>query len=559
MTTSNILENIYNRIIIQADIITFEIDKNNRLVYISPLYEKHFGELNWQEADTSNRAVAGRIIHNEDLDEYMTLFDELEPNACRNVICRMLCKRSQYKWYRITLCNYHDKELGDFTRKIGMLQDVNSELVAFRQIKDYEEYDSITGLYNEGKFEFESRVLIQTNPSRKYCVVTLDINKFRIINEVYDTRVGNNILKFASSIIKNCIPVDAICARLYADNFAVFMPYNSEEDIIELVKELYEKIAHNPYNISLLTSYGIFLADEPSKLLMQVSTMKDRALIAKSIVKKEAMGYYIFFTDEFSNEMIMEQDIEKNMHKALRERQFEVYLQPKVELDGGRLVGAEALIRWNHPVNGLIAPDKFVPIFEKNGFIIQLDKYVCEEVCRLLNKWISMGIEPVPISVNLSRLHIYNDSIVDYLVELVKKYELLPKYLRFEITETLFINNTDALISILEQLRDLGFKVEMDDFGSGYSSLNMLRNVPVDLIKIDREFFDEKMSDNKGKIVVSHTIAMAKDLDLQVLAEGVETEEHAQFLRDSKCDMAQGYLFSKPMTLGAFEEKFMSR
>ncbi|MBQ9765147.1 MAG: EAL domain-containing protein [Lachnospiraceae bacterium] len=558
MTRSKILERIYNKIITQADIITFELDKDNRIVYVNSVYEKYLGDMEWQDMEMSNPDVLKKLVHKEDLEECLTLFINLELNECRSVICRIKDVTGHYKWYRITLCNFYDEEFGEFTRKIGMMQDVNNELTAFRQIKDYEEYDSITGLYNENKFEFEARALILSNPDVNFCTITFDINKFKIINEVYGTKLGNTVLKYVASVIKKVIPSMAICSRLYADNFAVFMPFFTDEDIVSIVWEIHEKIAQNPYNLTLHTSYGIFRADSPAKLEMQIDTMKDRALIAKSTIKKDVINYYVFFSDEVGNEIVMEQDIEKNMHTALKEKQFEVYLQPKVELSTEKLMGAEALIRWRHPEKGLIGPDNFVPIFEKNGFIIQLDKYVCEEVCKLINKWVKMGIKPVPISVNISRLHIYNDTIVSYLLELVEKYEVLPEYLRFEITETLFVGNMEALVDILQQLRGLGFKVEMDDFGSGYSSLNMLRNVPVDVIKIDKEFFDEKMSDNKGKIVVSHTIAMAKELDLEVLAEGVETEEHAQFLKDSNCDMAQGYLFSKPMTLYEFENRFLA-
>jgi len=558
VTTSKILESIYERIIIQADILTFELDKDNRLVYVNSLSEKYFGDANWQDVTLSNFDILSKIVHTEDVKECMTLFDEMEENECRSVICRVFCNDCHYKWFRVTVCNFYDESLGNITRRIGMMQDINNEFVAFRQIKEYEEYDSLTGLYNEEKFEEEARALIQFDEGKKYCVITLDINKFKAINERYGNKNGNNILKYVASVVKNTIPEKAICARMYADNFGIFMEYYNKEEIIYFIKMLYEKMKVTPYNISLLTSYGVFLADTRDKRFMHIRTMKDRSLIAKAMIKKEAASYYAFYADEFSSEIIMEQDVETDMYKALKEGEFMVYLQPKVSLSTDKLIGAEALIRWRHPEKGIIAPDNFVPIFEKNGFIMQLDRYVCEEVCKFLHNMIKSGKTIVPVSVNLSRLHVYSNAIVDFLLELIDRYEIPPQYLRIEITETSFITNMDTLISMVERLRTIGFKVEMDDFGSGYSSLNMLRNVPVDTIKIDKEFFDEKLNDEKGKIVISHMIAMAKDLNLEVLAEGVETEEHAKFLRDSKCDMAQGYLYSRPMTLMDFEEKFMS-
>lgn len=557
-TTTNILANIYNTIITQADIIAFELDKENRMVYANTLYDKYFGKRTWENINVSDRIFAGSFVHKEDIGEYMSLFDELGENEFKSVICRILCKDKHYRWFRITVCNFFDSRLGDFSRRIGMLQDVNNELSAFKQIKDYEEYDSLTGLYNEEKFEFEGRALISNNSENTYCVIALDINRFKAVNEIYDTKVGNKILKFVASVVKGNIPDKAICARMYADVFCVLMPYKSVENIIDVIRCIYEKIQDNPYDIILTTSFGVFLADTPANASLSVGAMRDRALMAKKTIKKEAVNYYAFFSDEFRDEIVMEQEIEHEMSKALEKGQFQVYLQPKVELSSEKLIGAEALVRWQHPKKGMIMPDSFVPVFEKNGFIINVDQYVCERVCMLIRKWLDEGFEPVPISVNLSRLHVYNERIIEFLECLMEKYRLTPDYLRFEITETVFLGNMEILTNVLKKLRDMGFKVEMDDFGTGYSSLSMLRNAPVDLIKIDKEFFDEKMNNDKGKVVVSHTIAMAKALELEVLAEGVETPEHVKFLKESNCDMAQGFLFSKPMSVEEFEEKFIS-
>ena len=253
----------------------------------------------------------------------------------------------------------------------------------------------------------------------------------------------------------------------------------------------------------------------------------------------------------------MEQEIESEMYRALEEKQFMVYLQPKINLSDGKLKGAEALVRWQHPEKGLITPDRFIPVFESNGFIIKLDEYMCREVCILLRNWIDAGLEPVPISVNLSRLHIYSGDVIGYLIGIIKKYKIPPQYLRLEVTETIFLGDTDKLNDVLTELHSLGFKVEMDDFGSGYSSLNMLKNVPVDTVKIDKEFFADESNKDKSKIVMTHTISMAKDLEMEVIAEGVETEEHVEFLKNSNCDVGQGFYFSKPMPLLEFENKFI--
>lgn len=218
------------------------------------------------------------------------------------------------------------------------------------------------------------------------------------------------------------------------------------------------------------------------------------------------------------------------------------------------VMGAEVLARWNHPRKGLIQPNNFIPKFEKNGFILQLDAYMWEEDCRTIRTWIDEGRKPIPLSVNISRYHIYNARIEEILKNLLAKYQLKPEHLSLEITETLFFENTAQLYSLLNRLQALGFKLEVDDFGSGYSSLNMLRKVPVDTIKIDKDFLDETLTSEKGKIVIRHTIDMAKELQLLIVAEGVETEEHVEFLKKSHCDIAQGYFFARPMPIEAFNK-----
>lgn len=217
------------------------------------------------------------------------------------------------------------------------------------------------------------------------------------------------------------------------------------------------------------------------------------------------------------------------------------------------LCGAEVLCRWQHPEKGLIPPNDFIPLFEKNGFILKLDEYMWEEACKNIRRWLDQGRSVVPISVNISRYHIQHNDLEKALMELIHKYDLTPDMLNLEITESLFLDKPEELNRVLDRLQKLGFKLEVDDFGSGFSSLNLIRNISVDTIKIDKEFLDSEIASEKGKIVVNHTIGMAKDLHLQVIAEGVETKAHVDFLKNSNCDIAQGFYFAKPMPVPEFE------
>lgn len=252
----------------------------------------------------------------------------------------------------------------------------------------------------------------------------------------------------------------------------------------------------------------------------------------------------------------VEEEIEKDMELALINQEFKVYLQPKYSLDTEQIVGAEALVRWIHSTKGIIPPDKFIPLFEKNGFIKQLDFYIFEEVCSVQKKWgeNNIALEDIPISVNLSRIHMNESRLTLKLGEIIKQYGIEAKCLEIELTESAILDNIDSLIRIIEDIKKAGFAVSMDDFGSGYSSLNLLKDLLVDILKIDKEFLGEGGDDYRGKVILSNIIHMAKELKLITVAEGVETKEQVEFLKEVGCNIAQGYYYAKPMPISDFEK-----
>ena len=233
-----------------------------------------------------------------------------------------------------------------------------------------------------------------------------------------------------------------------------------------------------------------------------------------------------------------------------------MYLQPKYNISTSEIIGAEALVRWVHPKKGLIMPDKFIPLFEKNGFIVNLDKYIWEQACIEIRKWIDSGQTPVPISVNVSRVNVGNPKLIEILDSLVEKYKIDKKYLELEITETVYYDDQNHLIETLNQLKKADYTLLMDDFGSGFSSLNMLKNTPFDILKIDRNFLNETMITDKGKKIILHTISLSNDIGINTVAEGVETKEQAEYLLECGCNVAQGYYYSKPVELNVFDEMF---
>ncbi|EFS27535.2 hypothetical protein FUAG_03050 [Fusobacterium ulcerans ATCC 49185] len=253
---------------------------------------------------------------------------------------------------------------------------------------------------------------------------------------------------------------------------------------------------------------------------------------------------------------LKEKNIEDNMEHALENNEFIVYFQPKVELKTNKIAGAEALVRWQDPKKGLIPPDEFIPIFEKNGFITKLDIYVFEEVCKTIRKWLNEGINPIPVSVNLSRMHLQNPNFLKKYKEIQEKYEVPADLLEIELTETLVFENFEQLKKVIDDIHQMGFSCSIDDFGSGYSSLNLLKEIPVDILKLDRIFFSKK-NDKRGNSVIESIISLAKKLNMTTISEGVETISQVEFLRKADCDLVQGYVYSKPLAKDDFEITFL--
>lgn len=409
--------------------------------------------------------------------------------------------------------------------------------------------DTLTGIPNYSKFCANAENAIRYNQDKNYAIVTFDIDKFKSINDQYGMSVGDMLLKQIANGLKKYFDLDENFARLHSDVFAFYMPYTKRGDIIKAIEKIRRNIVSGELQIDIKTSFGIYLVEDRH---VPINLMCDRAKMAAFTIKKNVMKFCAFYDEQYHENMVKERGIEHDMHRALRNHEFKMYLQPKYNLCDGTMCGAEVLSRWQHPEKGLIPPLDYIPLFEENGFILKLDEYMWELACKTIREWLDAGIKPVPLSVNISRYHIVHNDLPSVFGRLMKQYNLTSDMLTLEITESMFMNSPAKLADTLNTLKARGFKLEVDDFGSGFSSLSMIRNVAVDTIKIDKNFLDQEISSDKGKIVVSHTISMAKDLQLQVVAEGVETGEHVEFLKQSHCDIAQGYYFAKPMTLEEF-------
>ena len=417
-----------------------------------------------------------------------------------------------------------------------------------------DETDRLTGIPNRIRFYDFTQAAIQ-DLRQTYAIVVFDVERLKGINDIYGITQGDEALKHVANVLKELYGEQKNYARLHSDVFAFYMTYRNKGDIIKEIEKIRKRIHANSFPFDIVTKFGIYLVLDRS---VPVNLMCDRAMMAERTVKGNIMRFCAFYDEHFRDEMLRAGQIEKDMERALKEKEYVMYLQPKYRLSDNSMCGAEVLCRWEHPDKGLIPPNDFIPLFEKNGFILKLDEYMWEEACKTIRKWIDEKKEPIPISVNISRYHLQHNDLERVLMHLIDKYQLTPEMLNLEITESLFLDNPEEMNRALERLQNLGFRLEVDDFGSGFSSLNLIRNISVDTIKIDKEFLDSEIATEKGKIVVNHTIDMAKDLHLQVIAEGVETKEHVDFLKESHCDVAQGFFFAKPMPLPEFEKMAFS-
>ncbi len=435
--------------------------------------------------------------------------------------------------------------------------------------------DNITKEGNKNKFILQAQDIITANRNSKFAMITVDITRFKAINELYGFNRANEILKDFYEILKRSITKNSICARDYAASFVILYEYTNQDfivkDFIEKVQretEYYnehkmKKMSSEDENIiinaKLNLSFGIYLIESND---FSVNEMCEKAYIAQRKIKGDVIHSYKFYDETIRNELLQDKSIEDEMYKALNNKEFKMYLQPKVDLNTKELYGAEALVRWIHPEKGLIPPINFIPLFERNGFVIEVDRCIWKQACEYLETRKNEGKKLFPISVNVSRLHMNNDVFMEELKMLTQKHNIEPKYLELELTESACYNNEERFKEITAKLKEAGFTITMDDFGTGYSSLNMLRHLSVDILKLDMGFIKDTINDKKGKIVINNIITMANQLNMLTVAEGIEFDEQAEFLRNAGCKIAQGYLYGKPMpkdefTLNCAEKLFI--
>ena len=409
--------------------------------------------------------------------------------------------------------------------------------------------DRLTGYSTWDKFVIDSKKLLQ-HEYRRYALVSFDIDKFKAINDMYGHEEGNRVLKLIADTVNRNLQDGETFSRINSDNFYIFMIYHGDDDISRRVISLIQAIEYEVTEFVPVLSFGIYRIIDKN---VSIRRMGDLADIAKRTVKYGDDSAYAFYNESMLEEMREEKRIENEMQAALDTHEFCVFYQPKVSLDGNvNLAGAEALVRWIKD-GTVISPGKFIPLFEKNRFIIKLDFYIMDQVCQKIKYW-QKYYKDLLISVNMSRVHLKDPQFVEKLNDICVSHGVSTSSIEIEITESAAYESLDVLTTVFKQLKDYGFHISIDDFGSGYSSLNMLKDLPADVLKIDRAFLAESNSDKRANDILGHVIRMASSLGMHTICEGIETDEQAKLLGGLGCEMAQGFYFAKPMPSDSFEE-----
>ena len=415
-------------------------------------------------------------------------------------------------------------------------------------------YDELTGLNNTVAFYQLAKELIVQNPETEFEIMVIDIERFRIINDLFGSKTGDDLLKYIASFFRNVnLPLSAF-GRFHADHFAACYP-STESNRKRFVDSLQRIASSFVLDYVVIMRFGVYQVKDRT---LPISAMCDRATLALKEAKHDNTIVCGEYDEGVRRRLVDEQAIMNTMESALANEEFVVYLQPKYDLATENIIGAEALVRWQHPAKGFISPGIFIPVFERNGFIFKLDQYIWEKTCQILADSIRDGKHPLPISVNVSRVDLYHRDIVSILTRLVQKYDIPARLLELEITESAYMDNAEQIIALVKELKEAGFRILMDDFGSGYSSLNMLRDMPVDILKIDLRFLDSSDQSGRGGSILNSVIRMAKWLRMPVVAEGVETRAQADFLRTIGCNYAQGFYYSRPIPVPKYEELLAS-
>lgn len=422
-----------------------------------------------------------------------------------------------------------------------------------RREKDILYTSTITGGTNLQYFKDRAEVLLKANQRKQfhYAMISIRVSKYQNFCSCYGMEEGEELLESLFVEMKKQLQKKEIAAHAARADFALLLKCEETDNLTDRLEHILEALKKVRPDQKLNFGVGVYWVPKKHG---DIGTLYNYAEVVHDVIPEDMEDHIKCFDESLLEQQRWVRRVEDDMERALSDGEFKVYLQPKYSTKEEKISGAEALVRWIHMTEGFIPPDRFIPIFEKNGFILQLDDYMISECAKLQAKWLAEGKKIVPISVNVSRAHFTRYDLAEHICALADAYNVPHNMIELELTESAFFDDREILINTVKKLKDYGFAVSMDDFGAGYSSLNSLKELPIDVLKLDAEFFRGEDNEGRGDLIVGETITLAKKLDMRIVAEGIETREQVESLAQKDCDLIQGYYFSKPMPVGEFEK-----
>ncbi|MBC8062150.1 MAG: EAL domain-containing protein [Clostridiaceae bacterium] len=529
----------------------WEWDAVNNLYYFSEKWIKYLG---YEKNDADKRIEYWEsLLHPEEREAVITKVKNyiLSKNGRYENVYRMACRDGKYKWVLSKGQAIWDEE-GKVIRMAGSHTDITKQKAIENELSFLAHYDLLTKLPNRLLFETKVNKLIARKGSTKttFALVYMDIDNFKHVNDTLGHTSGDLLLKYISNILKYQVKAPDMIARLGGDEFAII--FQNVSDIRQVADKLQGlmKFLRRPWILDkqeFFVSYSIGISMYPEDG-SNLSLLLKNADIAMYFVKKNTKDDYLFYFSEMEEENSRRIKMINDLRLAIDNQEFILYYQPIIDLNNAKLVGVEALIRWVHPIKGMVPPMEFIPLAEETGLIYDIDKWVLKEALMQKKRWEEQGYAHIKMSVNISGKGVTNIGLIDEFKNLLSKTKLNCKEIQLEVTETAMMKDIEASTKILKELKELGIMIALDDFGKGYSSLTYLQKLPIDIVKLDREFIISILDMGQNDVLVETIIKLTHDLNLQIVAEGIETKEQLEFLKLSKSDYGQGYLFSKPVT-----------
>lgn len=535
-------------------------DTDARIISVNPAFEKI---LEYSEVEVLGKKPSFLKSGRHDEDFYRKMWHEIDTRGYwQGEIWNR--KKSGELFPELLTISASKNKFGKLENYVGVFADISKIKKSEDELEYIANHDLLTGLPNRHKFLSATEFSIshaQRN-DQQLAVIMLDLDLFKNVNDSFGHQYGDEVLIEVSSRLKSLIRDIDVLSRLGGDEFVFLVEnYRLTEDIARIVQKLIDQVTRpftltNQAQVQISCSCGISLYPEHGKNTEELMQHADAALY---LAKKRGRGKYEYYNSELTAEAQDRLRIESELRHAIKNNDLTVYYQPQIDIASGKVEGAEALVRWNHPERGLVPPVDFLPIAEESNLIIEIGNWVMYETCRQAKRWIDAGFKDYVFAVNVSVKQLMHSDLYKQVFEVLKTLDLPPENLLIEITETSLMDlETESTVALFERLRGMGVKVAIDDFGTGYSSLHYLQRLNFDVLKIDKSFVDAIPNDEKGMRIVNTIISMAKSLHLKVLAEGIEEQVQLDYLSMRHCDYYQGYLTSKPLSAKLFEEKFLT-